>query len=140
MILSKCFFCGDKHVDYGNRTHYSIDKLAQKTSYELLILILKDMKTFIRREEDESTLMTAIACFCKFSIFEAEECCTCGENHYSKLHLIIFDGILHLIKNNSSVTAFEESIDRMCHRLWDEHEKLLEEVNIENSRKFKHAR
>lgn len=138
-MLSKCFFCGNKHVDYGSRTHYSIDKLAQKTSYELLILILKDMRKFIRREEADTTLMSALACFCKFSIFEAEECCTCGENHYSKLHHIIFDGILQLTKNNSSVSAFEEFIDRMCHKLWDEHEKLLSEVNIEQNRKFKHA-
>lgn len=138
-MLSKCFFCGNKHVDYGSRTHYSIDKLAQKTSYELLILILKDMRKFIRREEADTTLMSALACFCKFSIFEAEECCTCGENHYSKLHHIIFEGILQLTKNNSSVSAFEEFIDRMCHKLWDEHEELLSEVNIEQNRKFKHA-
>lgn len=138
MILSKCFFCGEKHIDYGSRTHYSMDKLAQKTSYELLIMILTDMKRFIRNNSDEPTLKSAVTCFCKFSIFEAEECCTCGENHYSKLHHIIFEGILRLVKNDSSVTAFEEFIGRMCHRLWDEHEKLLEEVNIEQSRKFKH--
>ena len=138
MILSKCFFCGEKHIDYGSRTHYSMDKLAQKTSYELLIIILTDMKRFIRNNSDEPTLKSAVTCFCKFSIFEAEECCTCGENHYSKLHHIIFEGILRLVKNDSSVTAFEEFIGRMCHRLWDEHEKLLEEVNIEQSRKFKH--
>ena len=94
MILSKCFFCGEKHVDYGSRTHYSMDKLAQKSSYELLIMILTDMKKFIRSEGDEPTLMNAITCFSKFSIFEAEECCTCGENHYSKLHHVIFGGIL----------------------------------------------
>jgi hypothetical protein len=115
-----------------------MDKLAQKSSYELLIMILTDMKKFIRSNSDEPTLMIAVTCFCKFSIFEAEECCTCGENHYSKLHNIIFDGILRLTKNNSAVSSFEDFIGRMCHKLWDEHEKLLSEVNIEQSRKFKH--
>ena len=138
-MLTKCFFCGEKHVDYGSRTPYSLDKLAQKTSYELLILILHDMKKFLQKEKDEPTLMTAVTCFCKFSIFEAEECCTCGENHYSKLHHIIFDGVLRLAKNNSSIHAFEEFIDRMCRKLWDDHEILLAEINIEQNRKFKHA-
>ena len=138
MMLSKCFFCGDKHVDYGSRTHYTMDKLAQKTSYELLIMILTDMKRFIRKEKDEPTLMNAIICFCKISIFESKEYCSCGENHYSKLHHVIFDGILSLIKNKSSVHAFEEFFDRMNRKLWIEHEKLLAEVNMEQSRKFKH--
>ena len=139
MMSSECFFCGDKHVDYGSRTHQSLDKLAQKTSFELLIMILTDMKKFIQKEKDEPTLMKAITCFSKFSIFEAEECCTCGENHYSKLHHVIFDGILSLVKNQSSVHAFEEFFDRMNRKLWIEHENLLAEVNIEQSRKFKHT-
>lgn len=139
MMSSECFFCGDKHVDYGSRTHQSLGKLAQKTSFELLIMILTDMKKFIQKQKDEPTLMKAITCFSKFSIFEAEECCTCGENHYSKLHHIIFDGILCLIKNKSSVPAFEEFFDRMNRKLWIEHEKLLAEVNMEQSRKFKHT-
>ena len=64
-MIDDCKFCGLKHVDYGNRTPYTITALAQKSSYELLIAILIDMKKFMRNNQDEPTLRVSITCFCK---------------------------------------------------------------------------
>lgn len=137
-VLDECFFCGKKHIDYGSRTPYELEKLAQKTSYELLMLILHDMKKFIHDNEDVPTLWTAVICFCKFSIFEADDACpSCGDNHHSLLHHEIFGGVLKLIDNKSSLRAIDEFLDRIQKKLWREHEKVLAKVNLENTRKFK---
>jgi len=137
-VLEKCFFCGKKHIDYGTRTPYDIEKLAQKTSYELLMLILHDMKKFIHENKETPTLWTAVICFCKFSIFEADDACPdCGDNHRSQLHHEVFGGMLKLIDNNVSLNAIDEFLERIQKKLWSEHEKILEKVNLETIQKFK---
>ena len=134
-IIEKCFFCGKKHIDYGTHRTYDLDDLARKTSYELLMIILYDMKKFIHEHEKTQTLWTAVTCFCKFSIFEADDACpSCGDNHHSELHHSIFGGILKLIDNHSSLHAIDEFLDRIQKKLWSEHEKVLAKVNMENTR------
>ena len=101
MILTKCVFCGKKHIEYGNRTSYEITTLAQKSSYEMLIMILKDMKIFIKENECDQSLREAISCFCKYSLLICEEEVENKKNGFTDFHGVIFNGVIA-----SSMTKF----------------------------------
>ena len=85
-FLDKCFFCGKSHVNYGDRTPMEIEHLAQKTSFEVLIVLLKDLKKFIEINGAEPTVWNCVSCFCKFSILSADEQYQGRVNQYSKIH------------------------------------------------------
>ena len=83
MIHTPCFFCGKRHIDYYNRKTCSLDELAKKTSFEVLILILKDMKKFLKNNCEDTTMMQSASCFCKFSIQLAFEEANGRKNDYT---------------------------------------------------------
>jgi len=138
LVHRKCFFCGKRHIDYYNRETCSLDELAKKTSFEVLILILKDMKKFMKDNCDDTTMMASTSCFCKYSIQLALEESNGKQNSYTDLHEIAFGATIKLIKHVASVEEISEFIEKMCRKLWIEHEKLLVRVNLEQNRKFKH--
>ena len=138
MIHTPCFFCGKRHIDYYNRKTCSLDELAKKTSFEVLILILKDMKKFLKNNCEDTTMMQSASCFCKFSIQLAFEEANGRKNNYTNLHEVAFGAIIKLIKHAASIEEISEFIEKMCRKIWVEHEKLLVRVNLEQSRKFKH--
>ena len=138
MIHTPCFFCGKLHIDYYARRVCSLEELAKKTSFEVLILILKDMKKFMKDNCDDTTMMASTSCFCKYSIQLALEEANGKQNSYTDLHEIAFGATIKLIKHVASVEEISEFIEKMCRKLWIEHEKLLVRVNLEQNRKFKH--
>lgn len=125
-----CLFCNKRHIDYGNRQMKNMTVLAQKSSYELLIMILKDMKKFVFDNDDEPTVRDAIVCFCRFGMLAT---------NVPKEIVPIFNGIIKLATELNDLRLIEDFIDSVCHKLWAKHEALLEEVNIEQEEKFKHA-
>tara|TARA_B100000929_G_C15225628_1_gene324334 strand:- start:55 stop:480 length:426 start_codon:yes stop_codon:yes gene_type:complete len=139
-FLNKCFFCGRPHVDYGSRTPIVANRLAQKTSFEVLIILLKDLKKFIDINKAEPTVWECVSCFCRFSIFSADEQYHGKTNQYSKIHYIAFEGILRLLLNKSTVLTVTEFIDKMCFKLWEEHENLLAAINQDVSKRLNSAR
>ena len=139
--MDRCEFCGKKHIDYTNREGIiPVQVLAQKTSYELLITILLDMKKFIENNQDEPTIRESISCFCKYSILTCEETTLNRKNGFTDFYRVIFDGIIKLMDELSILKLASEFIDHVCKKLWQEHEELLARINIEQSEKFKHAR
>ncbi len=138
MIHTPCFFCGKRHIDYYDRETCSLEELARKTSFEVLILILKDMKKFLKNNCEDPTMMASTSCFCKFSIQLAFEETNGRLNSYTDLHEVAFVAIIKLIKHAASIEEISEFIEKMCRKIWVEHEKLLVRVNLEQSRKFKH--
>ena len=87
---------------------------------------------------DDPTMMQSTSCFCKFSIQLAFEEANGRKNSYTDLHEVGFGAIIKLIKHAASIEEISEFIEKMCRKLWVEHEKLLMQVNLEQSRKFKH--
>ena len=138
-MIDDCKFCGLKHVDYGNRTPYTITALAQKSSYELLIAILIDMKKFMRNNQDEPTLRVSITCFCKYSILTCEEETENRRNGFTDFYRIIFEGIIKLADELGNISLITEFIDEVSQKLWKEHETLLERINVEQSEKSNNA-
>ena len=103
LIHRECFFCGKRHIDYYNRQTCSLEELAKKTSFEVLILILKDMKKFLKNNCDDPTIMASTSCFCKFSIQLAFEEANGRLNSYTDLHEVAFVAIIKLIKHAASI-------------------------------------
>lgn len=138
--MSKCFFCGEPHIDYGSRTPISADHLAQKSSFEILIVVLKDLKKFIETNRSEPTIWECVGCFCRFSVLSADEQYQGKVNPYSKLHYIAFKGILKLLSTKSTALILTEFIDKMCFKLWEEHENFLAAINQDVNKRLNHAR
>ena len=139
-MMIECSFCGKKHVDYGNRTPYTVTSLAQKSSYELLIAILTDMKKFVRNNSEELTLRESIICFCKYSILTCEEETENRRNGFTDFYRVIFEGIIKLTEELGDLSLITEFIDEVSQKLWKEHEALLERINVEQSEKSNNAR
>ena len=139
-MIDGCEFCGLKHIEYGKRTPYTITSLAQKSSYELLITILNDMKKFIRNNHDESTLRSSIVCFCKYSVLTCDEETENKRNGFTDFYRVIFEGIIKLTDELGNYSLVSEFIDDVNRKLWEEHEVLLARINIEQSEKSHNAR
>ena len=139
-MIDKCEFCGLKHIEYGKRTPYTLTSLAQKSSYELLITILNDMKKFIRNNHDEPTLRVSITSFCKYSILTCEEETESKRNGFTDFYRVIFEGLIKLTEELGDYSLISEFIDEVSRKLWEEHEALLTRINVEQSEKSYNAR
>ena len=139
-MIDRCEFCGLKHIEYGKRTPYTLQSLAQKSSYELLITILNDMKKFIRNNHDEPTLRVSIVCFCKYSILACEEETENRRNGFTDFYRVIFEGLIKLTDELGEYSLISEFIDKVNQKLWEEHEVLLARINVEQSEKSHNAR
>ena len=138
-MMNRCEFCGKSHIDYGKRTPYTLATLAQKSSYELLITILIDMKKFIKNNDSEPTLRESIACFCKYSILTCEEETENKRNGFTDFYRVIFNGIIKLTEELRDYSLIMEFIDEVNRKLWEEHELLLARINVEQSEKSNNA-
>ena len=96
------------------------------------------MKKFLKNNCEDPTMTQSASCFCKFSVQLAFEEANGKRNSYTDLHEVAFGAIIKLIKHAASIEEISEFIEKMCRKLWIEHEKLLERVNLEQNRKFKH--
>ena len=139
-MIDGCEFCGIKHIAYGKRTPYTLTTLAQKSSYELLITILNDMKKFIRNNSNDPTLRESITCFCKYSILTCEEETENRRNGFTDFYRVIFEGIIKLAGELRYLELTSEFIDKVNQKLWEEHEELLARINVEQSEKSYNAR
>lgn len=137
--MTVCIFCGKEHIEYGDREVYEISLLAKKSSYELLILILKDMKKYIHKHRNEPTLRDSVVCFCKYSMLICEEGTQNKKNGFTDFYNVIFTGVIKLVNELDCIELIGEFIDDICRKLWVKHEELLSHINTEQSEKFNHA-
>ena len=124
--MNSCFYCGKDHTNFFGRRSYPMSEIAKKSSFEVLILILEDMRQFLIVKTKDPTMQQALNCFCKFSISIANEESVGPVN---KLHTVAFEAVSKLIERGTSINEIEACIINMKLKLWEEHEKLLIRIN-----------
>lgn len=138
--MNRCNFCDKLHISLGDKPFNDIPYWYHKSSYELLIMILKDLREFIDKNRYESTLRESITCYCKFSLLVCDEETLGRKNEFIDSFVFVFTGITKLAKELIHINLLVEFIDKICYGLWDKHEQLLGTIDAEQEEKFKHAR